>query len=59
MADPRDECADEDWPGEPTSTYGRAKRAAEEAVLDAGAWYGMHVVNLRLAMVYGRCGRGR
>ncbi|MDP3031867.1 MAG: NAD-dependent epimerase/dehydratase family protein, partial [Rhodocyclaceae bacterium] len=27
-------------------------------VLEAGARYGMHVVNLRLAMVYGRGGRG-
>lgn len=58
MAEPKDECADEDWPGEPTTPYGRAKRAAEEAVLEAGAKYCMHVVNLRLAMVYGRGGRG-
>ena len=28
------------------------------ATLEAGAKYGMHVVNLRLAMVYGRGGRG-
>ncbi|MDP1654335.1 MAG: NAD-dependent epimerase/dehydratase family protein [Rhodocyclaceae bacterium] len=58
MAEPGDECADEDWPGEPVTPYGRAKRAAEDAVLEAGAKYGMHVVNLRLAMVYGRGGRG-
>lgn len=58
MAEPGDVCVDEDWPGEPASPYGRAKRAAEEAVLEAGAKYGMHVVNLRLAMVYGRGGRG-
>lgn len=58
MAEPGDACADEDWPGEPATPYGRAKRAAEEAVLEAGAKYGMHVVNLRLAMVYGRGGRG-
>lgn len=58
MADPGDECVDEDWPGQPDTLYGRAKRAAEEAVLEAGAQYGMHVVNLRLAMVYGRGGRG-
>ena len=51
-------CADEDWPGEPATPYGCAKRAAEEAVLEAGSKYGMHVVNLRLAMVYGRGGRG-
>lgn len=58
MAEPGFSCVDEDWPGEPVSSYGKAKRAAEEAVLDAGARYGMHVVNLRLAMVYGYGGRG-
>ncbi len=58
MAEPGDACADEDWPGEPVTPYGRAKRAAEELVLEAGAKFGMHVVNLRLAMVYGRGGRG-
>lgn len=58
MAEPGDECVDEDWPGEPVTPYGRAKRAAEDAVLEAGVRYGMHVVNLRLAMVYGRGGRG-
>lgn len=58
MAEPGDACADEDWPGEPATPYGRAKRAAEDLVLEAGAKFGMHVVNLRLAMVYGRGGRG-
>lgn len=58
MAEPGDACVDEDWPGEPVTPYGRAKRAAEEAVLEAGVKFGMHVVNLRLAMVYGRGGRG-
>ena len=58
MAEPGDRCVNEDWPGEPLSPYGRAKRAAEEAVLDAGKQFGMHVVNLRLAMVYGHGGRG-
>lgn len=61
MAEPGDACVDEDWPGAPPSLlspYGRAKRAAEDAVREAGAKYGMHVVNLRLAMVYGRGGRG-
>lgn len=53
MAEPEKAQADEDWPGEPESPYGQAKRAAESAVLEAGARYGMHVVNLRLAMVYG------
>ncbi len=58
MADPGLVCADEDFPGQPTSAYGLSKRAAEEAVLEAGERYGMHVVNLRLAMVYGPSGRG-
>jgi nucleoside-diphosphate-sugar epimerase len=58
MAEPGTECVDEDWPGEPATPYGKAKRAAEDAVLEAGSQYGMHVVNLRLAMVYGRNGRG-
>ena len=58
MAEPGDECVDEDWPGEPNTPYGKAKRAAEDEVLEAGVRYGMHVVNLRLAMVYGRGGRG-
>ena len=58
MADPGRVSADEDWPGVPTTPYGQAKRAAEDAVLEAGVRYGMHVVNLRLAMVYGRGGRG-
>lgn len=58
MAEPGEACADEDLAGLPQTDYGRAKRAAEEAVLEAGARYGMHVVNLRLAMVYGAGGRG-
>lgn len=58
MAEPGDKCVDEDWPGEPVTPYGKAKRAAEDAVLEAGIRYGMHVVNLRLAMVYGHGGRG-
>ena len=53
MAESGDVCADEDFPGDPGSAYGHAKRAAENAVLDAGQRYGVHVVNLRLAMVYG------
>jgi UDP-glucose 4-epimerase len=58
MGDPGQFCADENWPGDPVTPYGRAKRAAEESVLEAGSKFGMHVVNLRLAMVYGRAGRG-
>jgi UDP-glucose 4-epimerase len=58
MADPGSDCIDESWSGEPNTEYGRAKRAAEDAVLEAGLKYSMHVVNLRLSMVYGRGGRG-
>lgn len=58
MAEPGNRCVDESWPGESSSPYGRAKRAAEDVVLDAGVRFGMHVVNLRLAMVYGHGGRG-
>ncbi|MEO1766425.1 NAD-dependent epimerase/dehydratase family protein [Thiobacter aerophilum] len=58
MAEPGDECPDEDWPGEPATSYGRAKRAAEAAVFEAGTRWGMHLVSLRLAVVYGRGNRG-
>jgi UDP-glucose 4-epimerase len=58
MAEPGASCVDEDWPGDPVTAYGRAKQAAEAAVLAAGQRYRMHVVNLRLAMVYGAGGRG-
>lgn len=58
MAEPGEACGDEDFPGKPISAYGQSKRAAEAAVLEAGVRYGMHVVNLRLAMVYGSGGHG-
>lgn len=58
MAEPGEACVTEDFPGEPQSAYGRAKRAAETAVLAAGRQHALHVVNLRLAMVYGAGGRG-
>lgn len=58
MAEPGESCADEDFPGKPETAYGQAKRAAEAAVLEAGQRHDMHVVNLRLAMVYGAGGRG-
>lgn len=58
MADPGITCAEEDFPGQPATAYGQSKRAAEDAVLEAGIRYGMHVVNLRLTMVYGAKGRG-
>lgn len=58
MAEPGESCADEMFPGLPATAYGQSKRAAEGAVLAAGSRHRMHVVNLRLAMVYGAAGRG-
>lgn len=58
QVDPGEACAIEDFLGEPLTAYGQAKGAAEEAVVEAGYQYGMHVVNLRLAMVYGAGARG-
>lgn len=58
MAEPGVECVDEGFPGPPVTSYGKAKRAAEDAVLAIGLKHGMHVVNLRLAMVYGPGGKG-
>ncbi|MEN9479141.1 MAG: hypothetical protein RLZZ298_536 [Pseudomonadota bacterium] len=58
MAEPGNGCEAEDFTGDPATAYGQSKRAAEDAILDAGQHYGMHVVNLRLAMVYGAGGRG-
>lgn len=58
MAEPGGECIDEAFPGVPVTPYGQAKRAAEDYLLKAGEKHDMHVVNLRLAMVYGRGGRG-
>ena len=58
MGEQLDACIDEDWPVPPESAYGKAKRAAEDALLAAAERYGMHVVSLRLAMVYGAGGRG-
>ena len=58
MADPGTSCATEDFPGAPETAYGLSKLAAEQHVLAIGKQYGMHVVNLRLAMVYGAGGHG-
>lgn len=58
MADPGAIFADEELPGEPETAYGKSKRAAEEVVLSVGKHAGMHVANLRLAMVYGAGGHG-
>ena len=58
VGEPGEACVDEDWPVPPDSAYGRAKRAAEAAVLAAGERYGMRVTVLRPAMVFGAGGRG-
>lgn len=58
MAESGAKCVDEESAGEPETAYGQSKRAAEELVLCAGKQYDMHVVNLRLAMVYGAGGHG-
>jgi UDP-glucose 4-epimerase len=58
VGEPGEGCVDEDWPVPPDSAYGRAKRAAEAAVLAAGERYGMRVTVLRPAMVFGAGGRG-
>lgn len=58
MGEPGEDCIDEQCSRQPMTAYGQAKRQAEEVVLEAGRQFGMHVVNLRLAMVYGKGGRG-
>lgn len=58
MGESGDTCVDEDFPACPNTVYGRSKLAAEQVVLEAGMRYGIHVVNLRLSMVYGAGGRG-
>lgn len=58
VGEPGEGCVDEDWPVPADSAYGRAKRAAEAAVLAAGERHGMRVTVLRPAMVFGAGGRG-
>lgn len=58
VGDPGEDCVDESWDAPPTTPYGRAKRQAEQWVREAGERYGMQVVSLRPAMVYGPGGRG-
>jgi UDP-glucose 4-epimerase len=58
QAEPGNICADERFIGASGTVYGLTKRAAEEAVLEAGVCFDMHVVNLRLSMIYGSGGRG-
>jgi nucleoside-diphosphate-sugar epimerase len=51
-------CLDESSPAKPGSVYGHAKLKAEELVLAMGEKHGMHVCNLRLAMVFGPHNKG-
>lgn len=55
---PGEGCIAEDWPLPPETPYGRAKRAAEEALHEIAARHPLEVVILRLAMVYGPGSRG-
>jgi nucleoside-diphosphate-sugar epimerase len=49
---------DESMTPRPTTPYGRARLAGEQAVSEAGRITDLHVCNLRLPMVYGPGGRG-
>jgi len=53
VGDPGQRSVNEGWDAQPETAYGQAKRAAEERVLAVGRSAGMHVVNLRPALVYG------
>jgi nucleoside-diphosphate-sugar epimerase len=53
MGEGGDRCLDESAMLRPETSYGRARRDAEMAVLEAGEKHGMHVVVLRLPLVYG------
>jgi nucleoside-diphosphate-sugar epimerase len=50
--------ADESVATPPTTPYGRSKLAAERLVLAAGERHGLHVCNLRPALVYGPGAKG-
>lgn len=51
-------CLDESFDGPPETPYGRSKLAAERVVLDGGLQAGLHVVCLRLPLVYGPGNKG-
>jgi nucleoside-diphosphate-sugar epimerase len=51
-------CLDESYAGKPETAYGRTKLAGEELVLDYGKRVGIHVVCLRLPLVYGPGNKG-
>ncbi len=57
--EPGDALVDEEFDRPPLTSYGRAKREAEELVLAAGARSGMHAVVLRPSLVYGAGWKGK
>lgn len=58
MGEGGSECINELTASGPTSAYGRAKRTAEELVIEAGKQYGWHVSIVRFPLVYGPANRG-
>jgi len=58
MGEEAPECLDESRQARPGTAYGRSKLAAEHLVLDYGKRAGLHVVCLRLPLVYGPGSKG-
>ncbi len=58
MGEATDGCADEAAEARPTTEYGRSKLAAERVLKERGRELGVHVVCLRLPLVYGVGNRG-
>jgi nucleoside-diphosphate-sugar epimerase len=58
MGEETEECLDESGKALPSTAYGRSKLAAERLVLDCGKRAGLHVVCLRLPLVYGPGNKG-
>ncbi|MGH7207189.1 MAG: NAD-dependent epimerase/dehydratase family protein [Nitrospiraceae bacterium] len=58
MGEEASECQDESQEALPKTAYGRSKLAAEHLVLDYGKRAGLHVVCLRLPLVYGPGNKG-
>jgi len=58
MSEPGSNCVGEGWDLNPTTEYGKSKLAAEEFIFNFSKNENISIVNLRLAMVYGRNGNG-
>lgn len=58
MGEETSECFDESREARPATAYGRSKLAAERLVLDCGKRAELHVVCLRLPLVYGPGNKG-